>query len=151
MTRHCYFVKVGVEGSFEWEKEYGGTSVSAAYSAVQTYDNGFALVGYRAPSVTGNRDCYLVKTDASGAVLWENTYGEELDDTMRSVVQTNDGGYALAGQTCSFGAGCWDFWLVKTDENGVVPEFPSMILPALLMIVTILAAALLRKGKQSTV
>jgi len=151
MTRHCYFVKVGVEGSFEWEKEYGGTSVSAAYSAVQTYDNGFALVGYKASSVTGNRDCYLVKTDASGAVLWERTYGDELDDTMRSVVQTNDGGYALAGQTCSFGAGGWDFWLVKTDENGVVPEFPSVILPALFMIVTILAAALLRKGKQSTV
>jgi parallel beta-helix repeat protein len=118
MTRHCYFVKVGANGNFEWEMEYGGTGVAAAYSAIQTYNNGFALAGYKAPSVAGNRDCYLVRIDARGALLWENTYGGKLDDMTHSVVQTNDRGYALAGQTRSFGAGGWDFWIVKTDEEG---------------------------------
>jgi len=43
------------------------------------------------------------------------TYGGLGADFARSVVQTSDGGYALAGYTDSFGAGGYDFYLVKTD------------------------------------
>jgi parallel beta-helix repeat protein len=117
-TRHCCFVKVDANGNFEWERDYGGTGIAAAYSAIQTYDKGFALAGYKALSVSGNRDCYLAKIDANGALLWENTYGGEHDDMTHSIVQTNDKGYALGGQTRSFGEGGWDFWIVKTDEEG---------------------------------
>jgi hypothetical protein len=118
MTRHCYLVKVDASGDFEWEMEYGGTRAVAAYSVVQTHDDGFALAGYKANSVTTDRDCYLAKTDTGGALLWQNTYGGELYDIAHSIVQTDDGGYVIAGQTRSFGAGGWDFWVIKTDENG---------------------------------
>lgn len=94
------------------------TSAVAAYSVVQTHDDGFALAGYKANSVTTDRDCYLAKTDTGGALLWQNTYGGELYDIAHSIVQTDDGGYVIAGQTRSFGAGGWDFWVIKTDENG---------------------------------
>jgi len=45
-------------------------------------------------------------------------YGGADDDVAYSVVETGDGGYALAGYTLSFGAGGYDFWLVKTDSAG---------------------------------
>ncbi|KPV62804.1 MAG: hypothetical protein AOA66_1203 [Candidatus Bathyarchaeota archaeon BA2] len=48
-------------------------------------------------------------------VGWSRTYGGARGDYAWSVVQTGDGGYALAGHTYSFGAGDCDFWLVKTD------------------------------------
>jgi len=55
---------------------------------------------------------------------WDQTYGGAGSDTLRSVVQTSDGGYALAGYTWSFGAGFADFWLVKVAGPPPVPEFP---------------------------
>ena len=44
---------------------------------------------------------------------WSKTYGGSGRDTAYSVIQTRDGGYALAGITYSYGAGNGDFWLVK--------------------------------------
>jgi hypothetical protein len=51
-------------------------------------------------------------------MMWNKTYGGTNDDGAYALVQTNDGGYALAGDTFSFGAGNRDFWLVKTDASG---------------------------------
>ena len=50
---------------------------------------------------------------------WAKTHGASNDDSGYSVVQTSDGGYALAGRTQSYGAGNWDGYLIKTDSNGV--------------------------------
>jgi hypothetical protein len=54
----------------------------------------------------------------------------------RSLIATSDGGYAMAGYTQSFGAGGNDFWLVKTDELGLYPEYSSFLVPALVMTTT---------------
>jgi hypothetical protein len=145
MTRHCYLVKVDSIGAYEWNSEYAETSVSRAYSVVQTYDSGFILAGHKAASVTGTQDCLVVRTNASGAVIWENTYGGELDDVARSILLTDDEGYVLTGQTRSFGAGDWDFWLVRTDKNGIVPEYHSLILLVLFIMATMLVVATLKK------
>jgi len=61
---------------------------------------------------------YLVKTDAVGNEEWNRTYGERLRTVRtRSVVQTGDGGFVLAGSTSINGG---DFWLTKTDSDGKV-------------------------------
>jgi hypothetical protein len=59
-----------------------------------------------------------VKTDSNGDSLWSRSFGGEHSDVCLSVQQTNDEGYALIGQTVSFGSGENDLWLVKTDANG---------------------------------
>jgi len=47
-----------------------------------------------------------------------HAYGGTSNDQARSVVETSDGGYAIAGNTRSLSAGEIDFWLVKTNSTG---------------------------------
>ncbi len=112
-------IKTDVSGNIQWSKIYGGKESDQAYSLVQTNDMGYALAGFTNSYGAGGCDFWLVKTDSSGNMQWNKTYGgKRQDDEAYSVVQTSDGGYALAGKTVSYGAGDHDFWLVKTDASG---------------------------------
>jgi predicted secreted protein with PEFG-CTERM motif len=135
-----WLVKTNANGNALWNKTYGGGGADGAFSVVQTGDGGYALAGYTESFGAGGDDFGLVKTDAMGSELWTRTYGGAYTDIACSVVQTGDGGYALAGYTESFGAGSADFWLVKTDENGVIPEFPSFSILLLLVAFMLLMA-----------
>jgi hypothetical protein len=65
-------------------------------------------------------DAWLVKTDKDGNTQWNRAYGGTGFDEAYSLFRTSDGGYAMAGFTDSYGVGSFDFWLVKTDVNGIV-------------------------------
>jgi len=53
------------------------------------------------------------------AVQWQKTFGESFDDYGYSVQQTSDGGYIIAGETWSFGAGTYpNVYLLKIDSAG---------------------------------
>jgi hypothetical protein len=71
------------------------------------------------------------------ATMWSQTYGGPTYYSTRAMVATSDGCYAIAGETRSLGSTGADFWLVKTDETGFVPEHPSFILSSLLMTATL--------------
>jgi len=112
-----YLVKTDVIGNLQWNKTYGGAGTDIAYSIVQAGDGGYALAGYTNSFGAGVDDFWLVKTDPSGTMQWNKTYGGTSYDVASSLVQTFDGGYALAGHTDSFGAGFADFWLVKVKPE----------------------------------
>jgi hypothetical protein len=114
-------VKTDANGNVQWAKTYGGTSADFAYSVQQTSDGGYILTGYTESFGAGGRDIFLIKTDADGNIQWAKTYGGTHWDEARSVQQTSDGGYIVAGYTRSFGPS-WngEFFLIKTDADGEV-------------------------------
>jgi hypothetical protein len=111
-------VRVDSSGNVLWNQTYGGTGVDDTVSMVKTSDGGYALAGYTRSFGAGGTDFWLVKVDSEGVLQWNKMYGGAGDDSAHSVVQTSDGGYALAGFTYSFGSGDKDFWLVKVDSLG---------------------------------
>jgi hypothetical protein len=115
-----WLVKTNANGEAQWTKRLGGTEWDEAYALVQTTEGGFALAGYTESYGAGDRDIWLVKTDANGGAQWNQTYGGEGVDDACALVQTTEGGFALAGYTGSFGAGNGDMWLIKTDADGKV-------------------------------
>lgn len=102
-----------------WEVSFGGPKFDKGYSVQQTTGGGYILLGTTLSKGAGQADFWLIKTDSNGAMLWDRTFGGKGDDWGRCVKQTADGGYILLGSTSSFGAGNADFWLIKTDQNGV--------------------------------
>jgi hypothetical protein len=115
-----WLVKTDASGTAQWNQTYGGTEYDYGYSLVQTSDGGYAIAGWTMSYGAGNSDVWLVKTDANGSMQWSQTYGGTGSDQGSSLVQTSDGGYAIAIGTASFGAGNLDVWLVKTNAAGAV-------------------------------
>ena len=113
-----YLIKTDATGDILWSRTYGGAASDYGYSVVQTDDGGYVVAGFTSSYGAGSVDVYLIKTDASGDTLWTRTFGGTGWDYGYSVVQTNDGGYVVAGETTSFGAGGADVYLVKTDASG---------------------------------
>ena len=112
-------IKTDANGNEQWQRTIGGNEFSEAYSAIQTSDGGYIIGGSARSYGSDNLDFLLVKTDAEGTEQWNRTFGGGSRDRLYSFQQTADGGYIFGGDTRSFGTGSSDFWLVKTDNNGI--------------------------------
>lgn len=106
-------------GNIIWEKKYGGFN-DHLHAVVPTNDGGFVMAGITWNFGAGGGDAWILKLDASGNIIWQNTYGGPGDDSAAAIAPTNDGGYVVAGQTTSFGAGRIDAWVFKLGESGNV-------------------------------
>ncbi|MFZ2070951.1 MAG: NosD domain-containing protein [Halobacteriota archaeon] len=117
-SNDCWLVKTDSRGTEEWNRTFGGSGYDWAYSVQQTTDGGFILAGSTVSYGAGSADVWLVKTDSRGTEEWNRTFGGTGYDEARSVHQTTDGGFILAGWLGSHGVGYDEAWLVKTDSNG---------------------------------
>jgi len=113
-----YLIKTDSQGNKLWEKTYGAQYDDSGISVEETKDGSYIIAGWTWSYETGSYDVYLIKTDSNGNKLWEKTFGGAKDDYGNSVQETSDGGYIIAGETWSFGAGVKDVYLIKTDPQG---------------------------------
>jgi hypothetical protein len=112
-----WLVKTDLNGDTLWTRTY-----FSGYGRFvqQTTDGGYVIAGYTASVGAGHYDYCLIKTDSNGDTLWTQTFGGTGEDYCKSGQQTTDGGYILAGQTSSFGAGYTDIYVVKTNASGEI-------------------------------
>ncbi|MDD5530473.1 MAG: hypothetical protein PHX21_10680 [bacterium] len=101
----------------QWTKTFGGADYDYGNSVQQTSDGGFIIAGWTNSFGIGG-DVYLIRTNSSGNTLWAKTFGGTKSDVGKSVQQTQDGGFIVAGYTESFGKGSFDFYLIRTNSSG---------------------------------
>jgi len=105
-----------------WDRTYGGNNNDMVYSLIQTTDGGYVVAGFTSSKGAGGLDFWVIKLDYQGNMSWDKTYGGSDSDWARSLIQTTDGGYIVAGATSSKGAGGKDFWVIKFDVQDKLPE-----------------------------
>jgi predicted secreted protein len=116
--KDLWVIKLDHQGDMIWDRTYGGSDEDRAYSLIQTTDGGYAVAGATLSKGAGSADLWVIKLDHQGDMIWDRTYGGSDDDYALSLIQTTDGGYAVAGLTDSKGAGKSDFWVIKLDHQG---------------------------------
>ena len=99
--------------SVDWIRNYNITSGGdIAFCVEQTNDDGFILSG------AANYQGMLLKTDAQGLLEWNQVYEKGVDDVLKSVRQSSDGGFIATGYYTNPFPGMVDLWVIKTDESG---------------------------------
>lgn len=130
----CWIVRLDAAGNIAWNKLLGGSGLDKAFAIHQTADGGYIVAGYSASSASGDvtannhgmNDCWIVKLDAPGNIVWNKLLGANEDDRAYSIQQTVDGGYIIAGISGSSSNGDVtgtnhggvDYWVVKLDATG---------------------------------
>ena len=141
-TPDYWIVKTDATGNIEWQNNIGGSNYDTFYSIEQTSDGGYILVGYSDSNISGDKtensngyyDYWIIKTDATGNIQWQNTIGGSDYDRLHSIQQTTDGGYILGGRSSSNisgdktenSIGGNDYWIIKLypDTTTSIIQFP---------------------------
>jgi hypothetical protein len=131
-TDDIWMVRLNSSGNLLWQKCIGGSNSDVAKVVRNTADNGFIILGSSRSSdfdATGNSDplfgaIWVIKTDASGNILWQETYGGTYFESEGDIQPTFDGGYIFGVTSLSANGdvncnhGLADMWVVKTDSLG---------------------------------
>lgn len=131
-----HLVKLDQNGELVFEKYFSGTQHDYLTSTVSTEDGGFLLSGTSFSGKNGDKkdiskggsDLWLVRVNPFGEELWQKTIGTQADEEARSVIQTTDLGFFVAGnvKNSSKGYGSKDIFVIKLDKDG--KEISQLIL-----------------------
>lgn len=124
-----YIVRLDPGGNMIWSRTIGGTGAECTtavsltdprpVSMQRTSDGGFVLASStRSFGVLGGTDVYVVKLDSAGTLQWTRTIGGAGAEEAYSIIQNDEGGYALVGRSTSFGLGSDDIFFAVLDSTG---------------------------------
>jgi hypothetical protein len=129
-----WIIKLNAKGGEEWQKTIGGLGQDELNAIVRTKDGGFVLAGSSASGLSGEKasknyggmDYWVLKVNGKGEIVWQNAFGGNYNDQLRSIALTKDGGYLLGGSSNSADTGTKtqknigksDYWIVKIDNKG---------------------------------
>jgi hypothetical protein len=137
-----WILKLDASGNIVWQNTIGSDLDDDFDCVIPTSDGGYMCVGDTEGSLSGDKseypngalDIWLVKLDGLGNIQFQNTIGGQSNDwaannnpSASCLVQTSDGGYVILGSSMSPVSGdkseqglTLDYWIVKTNENGII-------------------------------
>jgi len=121
-----WIIKFNSAGDKVWSKVFGGSDYDYLYSIVQSSDGGYIAVGDTKSNNGdisanhGDRDGWIIKTDADGIKLWSKVFGGSGSDILFDIAWISDFVYITAGQTQSTDGDISDH---KGSRDGWISKF----------------------------
>jgi hypothetical protein len=136
-----WVLKLNSTGNIDWQNTIGGNHNDDIYFCQQTLDGNYFVGGSSASEISGDKteaqfgaavglgDYYVMKLNASGDIIWQNTIGATRDDQCYAGMQLSDGMYIIGGMSGSTangdktvprigGADIADIWVLQLDTVG---------------------------------
>ncbi len=138
-----WVVKMDLSGNILWDRTIGGIDADRASDGIRSQDGGFLILGNSASGVSGDKseenwdplgwsdDCWLVKIDSLGNIVWQQTIGGDHDESFTDIAIYPFGGYLITGFSLSDISGnktddnCfngeytdYDLWILRLDSAG---------------------------------
>jgi uncharacterized caspase-like protein len=113
-----WLLKLKPTGEELWRQSIGKEGQEWPNALIETRDGGMVVAGYTRDVKTRQNNAWVFKLDKTGKMLWEKTYGGALADEAKAIVETDGGGYVVAGSSRSFSNGQSDMWLLRIAPNG---------------------------------
>jgi hypothetical protein len=114
----AFLMKIDSAGNYLWSNSYGGPETDVGRRVLYKQNVGFYIAGHTNSYGNGGYDFYLIKTDLSGNLEWEKSYGYSQWERVHDAVLTADGGIMMVGESNSTMNANKDMYIVRTDQNG---------------------------------
>jgi len=139
------------ESIMEWNQTYGGTLDDRGWCVLQIGDGGYIIVGSTWSYGAGYFNVWLIKTDPTGDLEWNKTYGGTDGDFGLCVEKTSDGGYIITGYTQSYSANppFPDVWLIKFSGEDEPSKNITIVVFLLVIGILLLIPILFKIRKKS--
>ncbi|MBK9639097.1 MAG: T9SS type A sorting domain-containing protein [Bacteroidetes bacterium] len=130
-----WVVKYNANKKIQWQKRYGGGAADDPRKIRVAKNGGYFVSGTSYSVVGGNKtessnfnDPWLLKLDANGNIIWQNTIRGPIQDYLNCMDTTSDNGVIMViGTNSPIGLektvplfGQYDAWLVKLDSTGMI-------------------------------
>jgi len=115
--RDIWLFKLDTYGNLKDSWLYGGPDMEEGAVLHSMEDGKFLLLGTTSSFGNGNKDIWLVKLQENFEEDWNVTFGGDNDDLGSSII-TSANILQIFGRTKSYGAGDWDFWMLRYRDIG---------------------------------
>lgn len=110
-----WVMKLDDFGNEVWRQYFGDKDYDWANDLIETRDGNYVLAGYTRDQKSGKNNAWVFQLNRHGELMWSRTYGGKDADEARSIIQTKDGGFAVAGFSYSNSKGKSDIWLLRLN------------------------------------
>ncbi len=114
-----YLLKLDANGQRVWSRLIGGSGVDEGKAVVEMGNGDLVVAGFTNSGPFGGYDGLVVRTNATGEVIWERTFGGEDWDMLHGLDRDHEDGIWVTGTTYSMGVG-GDAWVLHLNAEGDV-------------------------------
>ncbi len=118
-------VRLDKNGKQVWARTFGGNRTDIGYAVLAKTTSDFVIAGVTASTTDHGEDVYLVRLNGAGETVWTRTFGGTGDDAGYALALAPDGGFVIAGETNSLGAGQKDVYVIRCNAAGQAPSAPQ--------------------------